>query len=166
LTRREANSRVGTSPTRWLGRTPTGFPAAARLNRMGRRFSSHGLLISRACRIWQTLHVRLLSSSLSHSACTLRAGISTGHFDECGRSTGGRLSICFAERLSPQCLSLLASTSCRSWRRIRRCTASVRRPSTSCIDRALHRADGIRKSPFGTLLRFAALHVRSTGHCY
>jgi hypothetical protein len=71
-------------------------------------------LISRACRIWQTLHVRLLSGSLSHSASTLRAGVSAGHFDECGRSTGGRLSFCFAERCSPQCLPPLASPSRRS----------------------------------------------------
>jgi hypothetical protein len=49
------------------------------------------------------------SSSLSQRASVLCVDISVGHFDERGRSTGGRLSICFVERSSRQCLPLPAS---------------------------------------------------------
>ena len=45
---------------------------------MGRRFSSHGHLISRTSEIRQTLHSRHNSSSLFHGAFALGTGISTG----------------------------------------------------------------------------------------
>jgi hypothetical protein len=145
------------------GTLPTGFPAAARLNRMGRRFSSHGHLISRTCGIWQTLHSRRDSSSLSHRAFALRGGISAGaSMSVSAPQAAVYLSASPNDRLDSVCRRLLHRTADFP-HRIRRCAVSDRPLSTSCIVRALRRAVGIRRLPFGTLLRFAALHARSAG---
>lgn len=65
-------------PASVASRTAVGFPAAMRLNRMGRRFSSHGPMIACAGRVFShALHVRPAGTSAHHRcAAALGDGIS------------------------------------------------------------------------------------------
>jgi hypothetical protein len=121
---------------------------------MGRRFSSHGLLISHACGVSQILHRQPRSSSLLHRASALRVGISPDRLNEPRRSAGGRFSICFNERSSRQHPPPLASTSFRpsaahpKMHRFRSAALHKLRSSARFNEQA-----AVHSLPFGILLR-------------
>ncbi len=108
-------------------RTASGFPVTVRLNRMGRRFRSHGLSVSRALRITHALHCKPNTySSLSQRASALRIGVSA----EASTSVRTPQAAIVRMSASPNVAlhsgdCVLASSSGGVPRRIFRCTAST-----------------------------------------